>query len=103
MGRHLDDLGVHVNKCCRIGVESGTWGPALIITIVSQNHDVTVANIIGPRRKHEYVLARACAADLMRDSHMTLRAIGDCLGGRHYSTVKHLIEVIAAEATGGVK
>lgn len=62
-----------------------------ILDLVSLAHGVKVPDIIGRRRKHKFVLARAHAIAMMCEYRrdMSLPQIGRLMGGLDHTTVMH--------------
>ncbi len=56
---------------------------------LADSYDVTVADIIGPRRTKNIVPARHHAMHMLRDRGWSYPEIGAKLGGRDHSTVMY--------------
>ena len=62
----------------------------LVIQTVSKYYNVTYGDILSPKRTMNIANARQVGMYLMRElTDLSLQGIGDCFGGRDYSTVIH--------------
>lgn len=72
--------------------------PELILDIVSDHFNVSVADLKSNKRNAEIAIPRQIAMYLMRGmTEISLKAIGAILGGKDHSTVKYGTDKIAAE------
>lgn len=63
---------------------------ATILRAVADEHEVSVSDILGPRRVKHISLARQHAMwALMKETRLSSVAVGRRLGGRDHSTVLH--------------
>lgn len=61
-----------------------------ILDTVSKHYNVSLANINGKSRKHEYVIARQVSMYLAQKyTKIPAKRIGMLIGGRDHSTVIH--------------
>jgi glucan phosphorylase len=63
---------------------------AIIQTVAEQN-DIHIGAITGKTNEPHPVFARRMAARLLADQGYTLSEIGRFLGGRHHTTIHHLL------------
>ena len=70
--------------------------PDFIINIVSDHMNVPYSDIVSSKRSQNIATARQIAMYLCRKylSHMSLKQVGDCLGGRDHSTVLNGVDKI---------
>ncbi len=70
--------------------------PDFIINVVSDHMDVSYSDIVSSKRSQNIATARQIAMYLCRKylSQMSLKKVGDCLGGRDHSTVLNGVEKI---------
>lgn len=72
--------------------------PTAIIEVVAEHFDVTVDDLTGRSRTKNIAHARQMAMYLLREENaMSLPSIGDHLGGRDHSTVRHGVEKISKD------
>lgn len=81
LSENLKDMFANTEK--RISSE-------LVIQTVSKYYNVTYGDILSPKRTMNIANARQVGMYLMRElTDLSLQGIGDCFGGRDYSTVIH--------------
>jgi len=67
---------------------------ALILNEVSAKHNIPIETMRGKSRKMETVRARHEAMKRLRDElHLSLKSIGEILGGRDHSTIHYALKV----------
>ena len=71
---------------------------ASVVQIVARHFDLTEEALLGRSRTKEIANARQLAMFLLREEHgLSLINIGELLGGRDHSTVRHGVEKIAQD------
>ena len=74
--------------------------PELILDIVSDHFNITIADLKGNKRSANISVPRQISMYLMRNLTETpLQAIGLILGGKDHSTIKYGVEKIEKEIT----
>ena len=69
-----------------------------VMEAVAAYYNVTVDDLISPRRNREVAVPRQIAMYIARETvGAPLTAIGDCFGGRDHSTVNHACQKVAGE------
>ncbi len=63
-----------------------------ILRCVAQKHGCSLPELRGERRLPHIVSARREAAHILRGRGLSYPAIGKALGGKHHSTVIHLLD-----------
>ncbi len=80
------------------GLPCGTPTPNRIIELVAESFQFTTADLCGPRRDKEAVLARRLAMYLMRqETALALARIGETLGGRDAAAVTNACKKMRAD------
>lgn len=75
--------------------------PHIVVQIVAEHFHLTEADLLGRSRTKEIAHARQTAMYLLREENaMSLPSIGDLLGGRDHSTVRHGVEKITKDLDG---
>lgn len=70
--------------------------PSAIIQVVAEHYDLAVEDLTGRSRTKDIAHARQMTMYLLREENaMSLPSIGDHLGGRDHSTVRHGVEKIS--------
>lgn len=74
--------------------------PELILDIVAEHYNITVADLKSNKRNADIAYPRQIAMYLIRTmTESSLKAVGVVLGGKDHSTVKYGIEKIESEAS----
>ena len=72
--------------------------PELIMDVVSEHFNVSIADLKGRKRNAEIVLPRQIIMYLCRDLTDTpLKAVGVLLGGKDHASISHGVKKIAAD------
>jgi chromosomal replication initiator protein len=78
---HFRDFAVEDER--KVSIDS-------IIHTIAKKYNVTYGDIVGQKRKSAISNARQIAMFLTRElTDLSLQTVGDCFGGRDYSTVIH--------------
>lgn len=76
-----------------------TLSPGKVLESINKYFNVSMADIIGPRRQKELVLPRQIAMYLMYEQCKTpFEKIGEILGGRDHTTIMHGVDKIRESA-----
>lgn len=90
LDRHARELRALMDKSDQSANHKGEG--ARILDAIAQRHEITVADIKGPSRRHCFTVPRQEACSSLRAIGWSVEKIGDLLGGRHHTTVMHGIK-----------
>lgn len=65
--------------------------PHAAVTVIARQWGIPVTDILSPSRQAEHVEVRRACIHALRDLGLTLRQIGDILGGRDHNTVRNAL------------
>jgi chromosomal replication initiator protein len=72
--------------------------PAQVIALVASHYGLEAEDLLGRRRTAAVAQARQVAMFLLREENgLSLPAIGDYLGGRDHTTIRHGVEKITTD------
>lgn len=89
------DLPLAENILRNLAPQRSPCSPQSVVRIVAEHFHLTEEDLFGRSRTKEIAHARQTAMYLLREENaMSLPSIGDLLGGRDHSTVRHGVEKI---------
>jgi chromosomal replication initiator protein len=98
-GQPLNEETVMKVLGTRPAVKRENLDPKQVLDSVNKYFNISMADIIGPRRQKELVLPRQIAMFLMYDECKTpFEKIGEILGGRDHTTIMHGVDKIRESA-----
>ncbi len=88
-------LALEIFEAWQTSKKKGVFDLSVVLKIMAQKYEITVEDLLSPRRDRRFAWPRQILMYLLREkAKMRFEQVGEAIGGRDHSTVMHAVDQV---------